>query len=215
MHIVLTDITTCPRCGPEFGLVILADRIDNRRVQEGRLGCANCRMEYAVQAGVADLRWPPGVEAPPAVDAASKTGDEERPFRLAALLGVTEPGPPLLISGESPEFVQALQSHVPDAGVVGIGTAPPADVSRAGSVGMGWVVHGERFTFRDRSVSGVALTGDVTHSRIVEALRCLRRGARLVIDPAPVEAADLITSAGGELLLQQGTVAVAFAPAAG
>lgn len=220
MHIVLTDITTCPRCGPEFGLVILADRIEDRHVREGSLGCANCRTSYPVRGGVADLRWPPEPAPSSSTGGAAQTttppdDDEERPFRLAALLGVTEPGPPLLISGQAPGFVRAVQGHVPDAGVVGIGTTPPDDADQAGSVGMGWVVHAERLPFRDRSISGVALTGGATLSTLVEALRCLRRGARLVIDPAPEGIAELVTSAGGELLLQQGSVAVAFNPLAG
>lgn len=221
MHIVLTDITTCPRCGPEFGLVILADRIDDRHVREGSLGCANCRMSYQVRGGVADLRWPPDAVPAAAAGGAANTagddggGDEERPFRLAALLGVSEPGPPILISDQAPEFVRAVQGHVPDAGVVGIGTTPPEEAAQAGRVGMGWVVHADRLPFRDHSVGGIALTDGATLSTLVEALRCLRRGARLVIDPAPDGIADLVTNAGGELLLQQGSVAVAFNPLAG
>ena len=46
MHILLTDVVTCPRCGPEFGLILLADRFEERRVMQGRLGCPNCREEY-------------------------------------------------------------------------------------------------------------------------------------------------------------------------
>ena len=43
MHILLTDTLTCPRCGPDFGLILLAERIEGRRVMDGHLGCANCR----------------------------------------------------------------------------------------------------------------------------------------------------------------------------
>ncbi|HWK89996.1 MAG TPA: Trm112 family protein, partial [Longimicrobium sp.] len=56
MHILLTDLLTCPRCGPEHGLVLLADRIEERRVVRGRLGCPNCRETYPVAGTVADLR---------------------------------------------------------------------------------------------------------------------------------------------------------------
>ena len=56
MHILLTDALTCPRCGPEFGLIVLADRTHERRVQSGSLGCANCREKYPVRHAVADLR---------------------------------------------------------------------------------------------------------------------------------------------------------------
>lgn len=51
MHILLTDILTCPRCGPEFGLILIADRMAERRVIEGALGCSNCRNRYPVHRG--------------------------------------------------------------------------------------------------------------------------------------------------------------------
>lgn len=51
MHLLLTDILSCPRCGPEFGLILLADRIEARRVLAGILGCANCRSKYPIREG--------------------------------------------------------------------------------------------------------------------------------------------------------------------
>ena len=59
MHILLTDRLACPRCGPEFGLVLLAHEVRDRRVLEGDLGCPNCREAYPVREGFADLRPPP------------------------------------------------------------------------------------------------------------------------------------------------------------
>lgn len=216
MHIVLTDIITCPRCGPEFGLVILADRIDDRRVREGRLGCANCREEYGVSDGVADLR-PAGSEStPPAPAATPVLGrdavDSERAFRVAALLGVTGPAAPLLVHGAPPAFVAAVQEVVPDAGLVGISEAPLAD---AGGAGMGWALVGDVLPFRSRSLSGAALLGGGSDTPLEEALRCLGRGARLLVDPAPPELVERLERAGAGILLRQDAVVVAFDPAAG
>lgn len=73
MHILLTDILTCPRCGPEFGLVLLADRVEDRRVLEGRLGCPNCREQYPIVAGAVDARLP----AERATDATSPAADSD------------------------------------------------------------------------------------------------------------------------------------------
>lgn len=56
MFLPLTDLLTCPRCGPESGLILLADRIEDRRVLEGALGCPRCQERYPVRAGFADLR---------------------------------------------------------------------------------------------------------------------------------------------------------------
>ena len=40
MHILLTDALTCPRCGPDFGLIVLAEGVEDRRVP-----CENNRAE--------------------------------------------------------------------------------------------------------------------------------------------------------------------------
>ena len=65
MHLLLTDRLTCPRCGPEFGLILLADKLVDRVVHSGVLGCPNCRDAFQVEDGFADLRAPPrrGLEA--------------------------------------------------------------------------------------------------------------------------------------------------------
>src|SRR3954447_12829389 len=95
MHILLTDVLSCPRCGPAFGLVLLADRVEDRRVLEGRLGCPNCREQYPVVAGALDARLPAeraGAADDAAGDAAATGGvdDAEAAVRLAALLGLAE-----------------------------------------------------------------------------------------------------------------------------
>lgn len=212
MHIVLTDIVTCPRCGPAFGLVILADRIEERRVIEGRLGCANCREEYPVRGGVADLRLQEGSPASAAPATTAETWGDEKAFRIAALLGVTDRGPPVLILGAPAAFVAGVQSVVPDAGVVGLSSAAEEG---AGGVGMGWLVAAGALPFRDRSLGGVALLGRGPDQPVEDALRCLARRARIVIDPAAPEVVDRLAAAGAEIMLQQDGVAVAFDPEAG
>src|SRR5690242_16884227 len=102
MHILLTDLLTCPRCGPEFGLIVLADEMVDRRVVEGSLGCANCRNRYPVHGGVADLRLAPNEEGGPALE----EGGEERAYRLAALSGVADRAGAVLVSGASPRLVE-------------------------------------------------------------------------------------------------------------
>jgi len=86
MHILLTNILSCPRCGPEFGLVLLADRVEDRRVVEGRLGCPNCREQYPVARGVLDARLPADRPAPPPAAAGTESPE-------AALPGDDTPSP--------------------------------------------------------------------------------------------------------------------------
>lgn len=52
MHLTLTDKLTCPRCGPDSGLILLADRIRDRRVLEGSLDCADCMERYPIRGGL-------------------------------------------------------------------------------------------------------------------------------------------------------------------
>jgi uncharacterized protein YbaR (Trm112 family) len=204
MHILLTDVLTCPRCGPEFGLIALADDMDERRVVAGRLGCANCREEFTVHGGVADLRLGGEVEKGGAIE-----GDE-RAYRTAALLGVGQGMGTVLVLGGSPDLVDSVDDLLPNALVIGGGLDP--DVPAAGA---GWILHGERLPFRDGSLRGVALLGSVDPAWITEAARVTVQGARVVLDPAPAGAPDLLANLRLTVILDQDDVVVASAPGAG
>src|SRR5690349_20672112 len=108
MHILLTDVLCCPRCGPAFGLILLADRIEDRRVLQGRLGCANFREQYPISKGVVDLSAGAAGRSTPAeagIDAA---------VRIAALLGV-ERGPAyVLLAGTASVHAGALAGLLQD-----------------------------------------------------------------------------------------------------
>lgn len=211
MHILLTDVITCPRCGPEFGLIVLSDRLDDRRVIDGSLGCANCREEYPVRGGVADLRWG-GTEGSEPAPAPAPQPDPERGYRLAALLGVTGPTGPVIVATEDPRLVEEVQRHLPDAGVLGVSRSLPPE---GAGEGMGWLLCDGVLPFRSRSLGGVALASGDPLPLLREALRTLGRGARVVIDPAPSGVGDELADRGADVLLQQDGVAVASDSRAG
>jgi uncharacterized protein YbaR (Trm112 family) len=210
MHILLTDVVTCPRCGPEFGLIVLADRLEDRTVIDGQLGCANCREEYPIRERVADLRTrrTEGSEPPPPLP----SSDAERGYRMAALLGVTGPSGPIVVDSADLRLVEEVQRHLPDANVLGVSRGLPRE--GAGD-SMGWLLCDETLPFRSRSLGGVALASGDPISLLEEALRTLGRGARVVIDPAPSGVADELLELGAEVLLQEAMVAVASDPRAG
>ena len=211
MHILLTDVVTCPRCGPEFGLIVLADRLEERRVLEGSLGCSNCREEYPIHGGIADLRLRPA-ESVDGSSGPTPHADPERGYRLAALLGVTGPAGPVVVVSRDPDLVAEVQRHLPDAGVLGVSPTPPP---AGAGVGMGWLLSDGRLPFRGRSLGGVALASGDPLPVLDEALRTLSRGARVVVDPAPAGTAAALLREGADLLLEQGGVAVASDPRAG
>lgn len=212
MHILLTDILTCPRCGPEFGLIVLADRIEDRQVRQGRLGCANCRERYVVEQGVADLRHE--YNAPLEVTDRPGAGDTgDRGFRAAALLGAQPANASLLLletgGMRAPEFAE---TH-PEVHVIAASADPPSDVTEAGVLSR--VVAGGRLPFRERAFQGVAILGTPSPNLISEVRRVLSRNARLVVDRAPPPTVDALRKAGFEVHLEQEEIVVAAAPGHG
>ncbi|MQA91566.1 MAG: hypothetical protein GEU90_15310 [Gemmatimonas sp.] len=209
MHILLTDILTCPRCGPEFGLVVMADHWDDRLVQAGRLGCANCRESYAIEAGVVDLRHS---TVSPLPSGESVGSDPERAFRAAALLGVNDVNATLLVVEPAGEAAGEVARVLQGTHVVG-GSAEPNPGFQGGESVLSSILIGEQIPLRDRSVRGIALLGTVSTKLIEEAARLLVRGARLVVDPAPPELSKELREQGFTVHLEQDGVVVATASA--
>ena len=201
MHLLLTDILSCPRCGPAFGLILLADRVEDRRVMEGGLGCANCRNRYPIGGGVADLRVPGAAHPDPA---GLVRGDAERAFRLAALSGIAEREGTVLVLGVEPAMIEEIGRHLPNARVVGVDAAAPE-----GGGGVEWLLAAGSLPFRDRTVSALLVVGEGARAEAVEMGRVLLPGGRLVLDGTGSRAAASLPPTGWSLLLEQDGVAVA------
>ena len=201
MHILLTDILSCPRCGPEFGLVLLADRVEERRVLEGRLGCPNCREQYPVRGGVLDAR----LSADRAADADGAAADDPgAAVRLAALLGLADARGTVLVAGPGAALAAEVAALVPELEVVALAAAPAAGEERPG---VSRVAAGAGLPFRSRTLRGVALTGGADPALLAEGVRVLQPGARLVVEGAPAGAAELLSGLGAQVMLEQeGTV---------
>lgn len=226
MHILLTDILTCPRCGPEFGLVLLADRVEDRRVLEGRLGCPNCREQYPITGGAVNARLSsersasaasaPASDAPvadasaasgessAASDESPGAGDAEAAVRLAALLGLADARGTVLVAGPGAALADSVSALVPEVEVVAITATPDASGERAG---VSRIAAGAALPFRSRTLRGVALTGGADEAALGEALRLLQAGARLVVQGAAAGTAERIAGLGAQVMLdQEGTV---------
>lgn len=206
MHILLTDLLSCPRCGPEFGLIVLADQVADRRVASGSLGCANCREQYPITDAVADLR--PAAAFGGAVGEGSRGGgpdDADRALRMAALLGLGEDAGTVLVVGAAPGLVREIGDLLPNGTVVGASRASVSGLAGDAE----WLLLGERYPFRSGSLRGVVLTGEAAREPLSEAARVLARDARLVLDPAPPQTDRRVAAAGLQLLLDQDGTAVA------
>jgi uncharacterized protein YbaR (Trm112 family) len=204
VHILLTDRLACPRCGPGFGLVLLADRIAERRVLEGRLGCPNCREQYPVHGGAADLRT--GVPADAEPVGSISADDAEAAVKLAALLGLADSPGPVLVAGPAAALAPAVSALVPAVEVVALAGRPSEGPEAAGVSRLGG---GPLLPFMDRTLRGVALTGGANRAVLADALRALVPGSRLVVDPASEGTAEALRALGAEVLLDQQGVVVA------
>lgn len=172
-------------------------------MREGWLGCANCREQFPIRAGLADLR----AGAPlAATEPAAAPALEERAYRVAALLAVGHGPGHVLLLGASDRLADEVDRLLPNAQVVVGGS----DESAGGSTGRR-VRLGTRLPFRSASFRGVAVVDAWSDALAPEAARVLARASHLVVDPAPAGTAAALRSAGLELLLEQEGVAVASA----
>lgn len=217
MHILLTDALTCPRCGPDFGLILLAERTEERRVVSGHLGCPNCRSQFPIRGRVADLRVGSSASAEstdPPRSAGGGEGDGEAAVRLAALMGLAGASGLALVAGPGARHASAISALVPELETIAV--SDEADVAgsadAAGEPGVSRVrASGPGLPFRG-GLRAAALTGGADDAHLREALRVLAPGARLVVDPAPADAAGRLRGLGAEVLLDEDGVVVARAP---
>jgi uncharacterized protein YbaR (Trm112 family) len=82
MLLDLSESLACPRCGPPQGVIVLVERIEDRRVFDGRLDCPGCEARYALRDGVVEFAPPPDPDRP------RPPGDPEDAVTVAALLGI-------------------------------------------------------------------------------------------------------------------------------
>jgi uncharacterized protein YbaR (Trm112 family) len=207
MHLLLTDRLTCPRCGPRFGLILLAERMDDRRIVDGTLGCPNCRDLFPVRDGFGDLRAPPRGPLAPGRAGAPGPVDPRETERLVALLGVAEGPGTLALVGAPARHAAGLAERVSGVEVVAIdadlaGWPPAPRVSR--------MVARPGLPFFDGTLRGVAVDAALGASWIRDAARAVSRLARLVVVGSSDETAGVVEAAGlAVLAAEAGTVVAA------
>lgn len=204
MHIVLTDILTCPRCGPEHGLILRADRVVERRVLDGVLGCPNCREQYPIRGGFGDLR-PPLPNTGPWTGTADG-GDRGDVVRLAALLGVSEGPAFVLLMGPVVQHAAELAALVDGIEVVAV-DAGLAD--QAERFGVNRIGASAELPFASRKLPAVALAGAAATTFLEEGARLVGPLGRLVLEDAPANVEARLQAVGMRVLARESDTVVA------
>ena len=205
MFVPLTEVVTCPTCGPEWSLVLLADRVAERRVLDGRFGCPNCRETFDVSGGFADLR-PAGRGPEPDAGPAAPADGRDEAVRLAALMGLVPGVPRALLIGPAAACAPALAALMEGLEVVVVGTATAAwresaGVSRFAAAG--------RLPFRDWSMGGVTLSGGATDAFLKEGARVLSQAGRIVLEDVSERTESRLRDAGLEIVAREGATIIA------
>jgi uncharacterized protein YbaR (Trm112 family)/fermentation-respiration switch protein FrsA (DUF1100 family) len=209
MHLRLTDRLTCPRCGPRFGLILLADRVSDQQVLEGRLGCSNCRDAFPVRGGFGDLRAPPRGSLPSGRAGDAGPVDAAETGRVTALLGVAEGPGTLALVGAVARYAPGVAGLVEGVEVVGV----DADLARwPEAPRISRMVALPGLPFFDRTLRGVAVDGALGVRWLAEAARVVAPLGRVVVVAATQGAARTLEESGLRVLAAEaGTVVAARA----
>ena len=228
MHIQLTDILICPVCGPEYGLIVRADRIVERRVREGALGCPHCRRQYEIHEGVAWLArgrpeagdekrrasdWEPDTTVQPQGEQPQRGGavsDREEAVRTAALLGLgrdtTRASGFVALVGHAAARAVAVAALLDGQEFVAVG-AHAAGLHDSERVSR--IATDDSLPFYDAKLRAIWLGGDATDVLLEEATRALHPMGRLVLEPAPADAHERLAARGLRVLAHERETLVA------
>lgn len=190
MHLELTEILVCPDCGPGHGLIAFVDRMEERRIVEGRLDCPMCERRHEIVGGTVRLGRMPEGEPPaePSTREASAGGSELPPQAAGmatALLGPPEKGEVLLLVGAAAALASEIAEQRRDAAVVSYGPPPaPADDARSHPRVYPVVSasgRGPGLPFRAGALDGAVCLGVDAPVRWGQIAEALAAGGRLVV----------------------------------
>lgn len=106
MQLTLVDSLRCPAGHEETALVLSAESWNGSRVATGLLGCPACHARYPIVDGIVDFSGGTPAPQPPDESLASE------PVRLAAQLGLADPGGVILLTGRYASLADGLRELV-------------------------------------------------------------------------------------------------------
>lgn len=172
MRLELVERLRCPREHVATPLIIIATAQRDRELVQGEAGCPLCHLRARIVAGNVEFD---GVRATSSKeDATALPEDRTALDRLEALLGLSEPGARVLLTGRYARLAAALARDV-DAAVIAL-NAPCDDADQVSSV----FLTEAAVPFTDATFNAAALDADLPAAVVADALRTLAVGGRAV-----------------------------------
>lgn len=199
----MTDLLTCPRCGPSRGLILLVQEVEERRVRSGWLGCPSCRHDFPVRGGIADLRLE-SEEGPPAPQ---PVREDELALKILALTGLAEERTYLLLDERLSHVAAEIAEMAPDLEVITVrASAGETETERHG---ISRVLAREPFPLAEHRLRGVAVAPGGDAALVRAAARRLVVGGRLALFDATAEDLREVERSGLRIAAAEGRTAVA------
>jgi len=177
------------------------------------MGCPNCREQYPVRAGFADLRPPPRTPlAMPDSNTLPGPVEPEETIRLGAFLGVTQGPGTILIKGPAARFAQGLSDLIGGVEVVGL----DLDLFAVDEAeGVSRMLAGPRIPFFSDTFSAVLLSGEAVDRELDEAARVVGPLGRVAVLEASRSTSGRLQALGLKILLEEAGVLVGQLEASG
>ena len=202
----LTDLLTCPSCGPTHGLVLLVEEVEDRRVRTGWLGCPNCRHDYPVTGGVADLRLEPAASSESRARFIETDDDDELALKVLALLNLDEQRGFVLVDERIAHAATTVSELAPELEVIAV-SSTPSDLDHARGVSR--VLAEQPFPLVEFKLPGVAIAPGGNPQLVAAAARLVATGGRLALFDATAEDIEEAKRSGLAILAAESGTAVA------
>ena len=202
MFFELTDLLSCPRCGPAHGLILLVEEVGDRRVRTGWLGCPHCRRDYRVSGGIADLRLDPNSRPEPKAPFEA----EELALKVLALSGVAEERTHLLLGERLAHVAADIAEMAPELEIISFRCAPDPSPEKPG---VSRILIDEGLPLVEYRLRAVAIAPGAGGVNVAAAARRVAAGGRLVLFDAGAGDLEEAEREGMEIIAAEARTAVA------
>ncbi len=168
----------------------------------GWLGCPNCRRDYPISEGVADLRLDPASAPPPRPPLQA----DELALKIVALCGLGEEREMLLVDERLAHAAPAVLELAPELEVIVARWSPSPAVEQRG---VSRLLVDSDLPLVEYRLAGVAIAPGGDRDLVAAAARRVRTGGRLVLFEATAADVEAVERSGLHIVAREGETAVA------